>query len=317
MMFFAETKKRFRCLMSKTNINHMENCHVWMAVLLAVVMLSACKPSVPGRYIQPNDMEQILYDYHMADAAYKLSGSGYETKDIIAFKAAILKEHGFTEAEFDSSMYYYVRHTQRLHEIYEHLSDRLSKEALAMGASLSDVGKYDMLSQEGDTANVWPGARAMVLSPIKPFNLSTFRLEADTTYLPGDKYILEFDTKFHYQDGMRDATAMLAVRLGNDSVITHLTRITTSMHYSVQLADNKWQGIKSLQGFFLLHPHSEELSSTGLHLFVVENIRLVRMHAQGEPPKPVQPSDSIPSDSILPEKVMVKYGPQRINSDNH
>ena len=275
-----------------------------LPVLLVAVCIVACKPGVPDRYIQPHTMEQILYDYHIADAAYRQSGSGYSSKDIIAFKLGILNEYGYTEAEFDSSMYYYVRHTELLHEVYEHLSNRLSKEALSMGASLSDVNKYDLLTEEGDTANIWPGMRAIILNPYKPFNLSTFKMEVDSTYLPGDKYILEFDTKFHFQDGMRDATAVLAMQLGNDSTSVQTTRMTSSSHYSLQLTDDKWLGVKGLEGFFMLHQNQEEQSESALHLFIIENIRLVRMHSQEEPPKPAL-ADSLALDSLSRDSLKV------------
>ena len=31
-------------------------------------ILFSCKPSVPSRYIQPGDFEDLIYDLHIADA---------------------------------------------------------------------------------------------------------------------------------------------------------------------------------------------------------------------------------------------------------
>ena len=36
--------------------------------LSALATLIACKPGVPKEIIQPGDMEDILYDYHVAQA---------------------------------------------------------------------------------------------------------------------------------------------------------------------------------------------------------------------------------------------------------
>ena len=246
-------------------------------------------------------MEQILYDYHMADAAYKMPGNGYEPYDMLAFKIAILEKYGYTEAEYDSSMVYYVRHTEYLHQVYEHLADRLSKEALAQGASVSEVNKYATLSETGDTANVWDGAGAMVLNPNEPFNVSSFELKADSTYLPGDKFILEFDTKFHCQDGTRDGMVLMALRFDNDSVATHHQRITSSNHYSLQLSDGKFLGIKELRGFFqILQRLDDEPSKTTLHMLIVENVHLIRMHSKEKPPV-VMPTDTLAADSVKSE----------------
>ena len=40
----------------------------FIALLLMVI---GCKPTVPSEYIQPDDMEDILYDYHLAEAMAK------------------------------------------------------------------------------------------------------------------------------------------------------------------------------------------------------------------------------------------------------
>ena len=35
-----------------------------MLLVLGLIFVAACTPSVPEQYIQPDDMEDILYDYH-------------------------------------------------------------------------------------------------------------------------------------------------------------------------------------------------------------------------------------------------------------
>ena len=37
-----------------------------MLVLMGSAMMVACKPSVPRQYIQPGEMEDILYDYYVS-----------------------------------------------------------------------------------------------------------------------------------------------------------------------------------------------------------------------------------------------------------
>jgi hypothetical protein len=39
-----------------------------LAIVLIVVAMIGCKPSVPSEFIQPGDLEDILYDYHVAQA---------------------------------------------------------------------------------------------------------------------------------------------------------------------------------------------------------------------------------------------------------
>ena len=37
-----------------------------MVVMLALWLLAACKPRIPSQVIQPDDMEDVLYDYYLA-----------------------------------------------------------------------------------------------------------------------------------------------------------------------------------------------------------------------------------------------------------
>lgn len=36
------------------------------SVLILIFLLVSCKPTIPSEYIQPADLEDILYDYHIA-----------------------------------------------------------------------------------------------------------------------------------------------------------------------------------------------------------------------------------------------------------
>lgn len=253
-------------------------------LLASVYFVSmSCKPSVPKEYLQPDEMEDILYDYHLADAMYR-SNNG-EAKTMIAYKAAVLKKNGVTEAEFDSSMVYYTRHTRLLQKIYESLSNRISKDALALGASANEINRYSLNSANGDTTNIWIGDRSMVLSPHKPFNVSSYKIPADSTFRPGDKLLLNFDTQFIYQDGSRDAVAVLAVKFNNDSVSTQTLYVSTPNHYSFQMTDSKHAGIKEIKGYFILNNNPEDVYSTTFKLMIVSNISLIRMHEKKQQEK--------------------------------
>ena len=84
-----------------------------------LAVLCSCKPSIPRDVIDPDDMEDILYDYHLADAAANLNSDSTRFYNARLYQLAVLKKHGVTEAQFDSSMVYYTRHTEKLYAIYE------------------------------------------------------------------------------------------------------------------------------------------------------------------------------------------------------
>ena len=84
-----------------------------------LMLIAGCKPTVPSRYIQPGELEDILYDYHLADAMASVSGN--DSVNMVKYHTAVLQKHGYTEADFDSALVYYLRHTEQLKTIYENL----------------------------------------------------------------------------------------------------------------------------------------------------------------------------------------------------
>lgn len=243
--------------------------------LLTAIFLVSCKPQVPGKYLQPDEMEDILFDYHIAMGMVSQNDTSDFEKRLYA--ASVLKKHGISEAEFDSSLVYYTRHSDRLLTIYENISKRLGNEAVSLGASSGDIAKFGENASSGDTTNVWNGFSSLALATVVPENVESFHLKADTAFHKGDKIVLSFDTQFIFQDGYKDAVAMLAVRLGNDSIVSKTVRISESCHYDIMITDEERLGIKDVRGFICLNnpPNS---SHTTLKLMFVSNISLVRCH---------------------------------------
>lgn len=268
---------------------------VTVSLCVILALISSCQPSVPAPYIQPDDMEDILYDYHIANG---MASTGADRKgEELTYQTAVLKKHGVTKSEFDSSMVYYMRNTGRLHQIYENLSRRLEDEARSLGASANDMARYGGITSEGDTASVWKGEKFMVLTTQAPFNYSPFVIKCDTTYHPGDQLNLDFDAQFIFQSGMRDGVLVLAMTLANDSVFTRNVRITGDSHYTLQITDEKFKGIKGIKGYFLLSTGFTNRNSSTMRMMFVENIKLVRMHRKKSVIITPEKVDSLRNDS--------------------
>uniref|UniRef100_A0AB33JPX5 DUF4296 domain-containing protein n=1 Tax=Prevotella sp. GTC17262 TaxID=3236797 RepID=A0AB33JPX5_9BACT len=261
-------------------------------LVMAGMLVVSCKPTVPSSIIQPGDMEDILYDYHLAEGIAGLPGA--DSKEFITYREAVLKKHGVTSAEFDSSMVYYLRHTGRLEKIYESLSKRLSDESASLGGNRGSDA-YDMLSENGDTANIWRGERSMVLSMYEPFNLYSFVLPVDTAFRKGDRLMLDFDAQYIFQDGSRDAVAVLVVKFQNDSIVSQVVHIGGGSRQSASIEDTGKLGIKEVRGYLMLNTRSDisSRSSTTLRLLLINNIRLIRIHAKAESQTASQDSTAV------------------------
>lgn len=264
-------------------------CTKWvlMALVVAVLMVS-CKPSVPSEYIQKGKMENILFDYHLAKVMFEQEGKN-DSLTLLAYQESIFEKYDVTRADFDSSMVYYSRHMQLLHEIYEHLGDRLSKELVAQGGVASGMGQYGDEIAGADTASIWKGDRSIALTPFPISNSYSFEAKADTSFHKGDRIILDFDAQFIYQMGLREATAVLAVTFMNDSVRTETVHVSSSSHFHLQIEDSGMLGIKNVRGYFLLSNGGNGYSST-IRMCLCYNIKLLRMHVKRE-------AETTPADS--------------------
>lgn len=271
-----------------------------VAVMALLFCVSSCKPSLPGGVLSKGKMTDILYDYHLALAMAHMDDNGDKGQSL-AYREAVLRKHDVTSAEFDSSMVYYMRHTELLEDVYKDLTDRYNNEITAMGGSAKEGGEFANLSATGDTANVWTLAASMVFMPVKPFNSTSFDIKVDSTFHKGDRLMLDFDAQFIYQDGMRNGVAMLAVQFGNDSIAQRTIMIQSTQHYSVELSDADSLGIKSVKGYFMLMNDDNGTgvsSQTTLKLMFLEHIKLIRMHPQKTVAEPAGSASSASSDSL-------------------
>lgn len=271
-----------------------------VAVMALLFCVSSCKPSLPSGVLSKGKMTDILYDYHLALAMAHMDDNGDKGQSL-AYREAVLRKHDVTSAEFDSSMVYYMRHTELLEDVYKDLTDRYNSEITAMGGSAKEGGEFANLSATGDTANVWNLAASMVFMPVKPFNSTSFDIKVDSTFHKGDRLMLDFDAQFIYQDDMRNGVAMLAVQFGNDSIAQRTIMIQNTQHYSVELSDDDSLGIKSVKGYFMLMNDDNGTgvsSQTTLKLMFLEHIKLIRMHPQKPVASPAGSSSSASSDSL-------------------
>lgn len=261
-------------------------------IVLLVLAMVGCKPSIPSDYIQPDEMEDILYDYQLAQAmGGQADDMGREPTDVQrnVYKMSVLEKHGVSQKQFDKSLEYYMRHTEELHRIYENMAERLSKDAVALGASVNEANQYGAAGQ-GDTTNVWNQATAFILSPDEGLNRVSFAIKADSSYHKGDKLMLNMESLFVVQDGSRDGIALLAITLNNDSVVSQTCRISNDNHHTLTFNDSGRIGIKDIRGFFLLNRGDNDGQST-LKLLCLYNVQLIRMHTQD--PDVVERQDSL------------------------
>lgn len=246
-------------------------------VLFALLLLMACKPKVPDEYIQPDEMEDILYDYHIAQAMAKERGVGSMDVERNRNFLAVLKKYKLTQADFDSSLVYYYSHMERLKDIYLGVNERLSDEAKLIGAAVGDINRYSSYSASGDTANIWTGRTDLLLVPRPAFNRFDFTVNVDTTFYKGDSFMFQFMSEYIWQSGTKDAVVCIVSKYEGDSIIQTVNHVAISGIAQVRVPANRDNKIKEMHGYIYLSAGGEDLSTLRKMMFISQ-IQLIRFH---------------------------------------
>jgi len=261
----------------------------WSFIMMLVLMTS-CGKEIPKDIIQPDKMEAVLYDYHMA---MSISNNQHhmENPQKKSLMNYVYDKHQITAASFDSSMVWYTRETQELTAIYERLEKRFKREHNHMETVLSNRdGENSMMTSYGDTVDIWRKRDFYWMSKNSLSSQIVFEFKADTNFHERDAFLWNLNFNF-FSEGK---VAMgFNVIYQNDSVIGESRIIDKSGKQSVYLYTDSAYKIKALNGFFTVLSDSVQTPRV-----LVKDISLVRYHRSL--------SDSLSKDSVEIKKLIDK-----------
>jgi len=244
--------------------------------VLMLMMAVGCKPKVPSEYVQPGELEDMLYEYHVAEAMARNGNPPDENYKQTEYFQAVLEKHHVTEAVFDSSLVYYYSHAERLKEIYLSVHERLVNDAKKLGASVGDINRYSQFNETGDTANIWREETAMLLIPRPTKNRFDFVVKADSTFMLGDSFMFQFMTEHIWQSGSKDAVVCIKTIYERDSVIQSVNHVSISGISQLRVPSNNTLKIKELRGFIYMPQGDDDMDAR--RLMFISQIQLIRFH---------------------------------------
>ena len=245
--------------------------NITWTLLLGAALLVGCGKQIPTDVIQPDRMENILYDYHLSiSMSNNLSYSDNYQKE--AYKNYVFRKYSITEAEFDSSMVWYTRHTEELAAIYKRLGERFRKEKKQVQTLLAQRENKPATSQPGDTVNVWYDRTIYWMTDAPLTDKVTFEIPTDSNFKAKDAFLWSADYTFLSDIG-RKATVGFNIMFDNDSVVGRVQEVTRSGVQSLYIKPDSAFAIKSVNGF--IYYEDDSLRTPGL---IVNNITLTRYH---------------------------------------
>lgn len=253
--------------------------------LLGASLLVGCGKQIPKDIIQPEQMEQVLYDYHLS-LAMGSNLSYEENYQKQAYKDYVFAKHGITSAEFDSSMVWYTRHTEELANLYRKLGDRFRTEKKQMQVLLALRENRSVISAPGDTVDIWYNRKVYWLKDAPLAHRIMFEIPADSNFHPKDRFVWSADYAF-LSPGRSEATMGFNVLYDNDSVMGQVVRFTQSGPQQLVLQSDSAYAIKKVSGFIYYATQDSTQNDAGL---VINGVTLMRYHAL--------PADSLAANPV-------------------
>lgn len=97
--------------------------------LIAACFLSGCEKRPQG-VLSDKEMAELMADIHLSESYISSSGSAYLTDSACkALRQAILRDHGVTEAQLDSTLAWYGRNIDKYPKLYDRVAKILEKRS--------------------------------------------------------------------------------------------------------------------------------------------------------------------------------------------
>lgn len=289
----------------------------FILIYIGVLLIASCSPSLPDGILSKGEMEDIVYDLHIA---HYLPASSKLTDDDIsegarqhAFLLQILKKHGVTEKEWDNSMIYYTRHAELLVKVYDNVYERIKDDAQAMGIAVEGFNMVDSNVDGLDSTNVWNMEKEMLLTSYYPNNSKIWNVTgADSIMQKGEKITLTFNSQYLNARAYQKGTALIAVTLDNDSTVQQSITLSGNGTRSLTMTCPSDYGIKNIRGLFILEPemvpHSISNNTTDAaalkssQALFISNIKLLHQAPTPPPPAPEEAKPEAPDSTKMEEK---------------
>ncbi|NDV59755.1 DUF4296 domain-containing protein [Bacteroides sp. 519] len=260
----------------------------------------SCGIKRPKDVIPESTMEQLLYDYHIA----KAMGDGLpynENYKKALYVEDVFKKYGTTQAAFDSSMVWYTRNTEVLSKVYEKVSKRLKNDLNDVKRLISIRDNKPMVSESGDSINVWFLEKIYRLTGHPLNNKITFNLPSDTNFYDRDTLSWQVNYNFlgHEVDSNRAAIMAMHIIYDNDSIISDIRKIVTSGMDTIRLHSDTLGKIKEIKGFIYYNAKDNSVKPLW-----IDSISLMRYHSQD--------TLTTRTDTVVATEKILKPEPEKI-----
>ena len=237
------------------------------------MLLVGCKVKRPDTVIPESTMENLLYDYHIAKSLGDDVNHNENYKKAL-YIDAVFNKYGITQAEFDSSMVWYTRHTEILAQVYEKVTAKLKTKQAVVNQLVSIRDKKPLTSAPGDSVDVWAWKRLLKLTSAPLDNTFTFILPSDSNFKERDAFVWEAYYRMYSLPSDSNYAPIMAMQIifDNDSIVAETEPVYNSGFKTMHLEADTFGKIREVKGF-IYYP-----LQNNTHSLLIDQISLMRYH---------------------------------------
>lgn len=206
----------------------------------------------PEGVMSKSEMIDFLTDLHKLDGTLSTKGIGSaQDRENIYYYNALLKKHGVTQANFDSSLVWYSKNPKNFGKIYSQVIENLTDFE-------KDVrkGKYNPVDSallRHSQENIWRDQTSYTFTKDSTRNQVEFSIQNSPLQWQ-DKYTLSFTQRISPKDSSRSQHVVLRINyVGgvSDSVYASTYNDSILRRYTLTLVARKQKRIESVTGKLL------------------------------------------------------------------
>lgn len=188
----------------------------FLSPLLFIFLMAFLAMGCDGKktpILSQEKMVEVMYDYQLAEVLAEQTEDG-RPATMLEYRQAVFHKHQITEDDFNRSLAYYSRQTEKMKHIYATLQKKTGQENLF--AETSAEGGQGVGAKDADSVFLWKKPDLILTANRQ--NRYVESVAVPPNLLLGDTLCLAFETSWLYRQGNKQAQSMLTVRYDNDSL---------------------------------------------------------------------------------------------------
>lgn len=244
---------------------------VFFTLFLLLVISFSCSRTPKG-VIPEKRMKHIIVDMKMAEAMVDFNSEVYnDSISRLNLYQSVFKKHGITQAQYDSSLFWYGRNLN----IYMEVFDQALKEIdMQLAMSGGEVSEFISVGIE-DSVNIWPYSSRTILSATDLNPILAFTIKPNTFFDGATTF--EFKTKvWGIHSGLKEYPELYLCLQQSDTMTYIKETIGSDGMYQTKLSGVSGRSIQRIYGY--IHKRPEP----GFHKIYLDSISLMKYKAGGK-----------------------------------